>query len=99
MASTTSVQSRSIWESRVFKAKTLNSASGSDRKPTRPAAEASPTILDEIIVRHGQSRRMEEGSWSIVLPLVNEATAERGSFQTGEVSFEIDKRESQDKQI
>lgn len=46
-AFTTSVQSRSICESNDFKAKTLSSGSGSDRKPTRPPAETSPTIAIE----------------------------------------------------
>lgn len=66
MASTTSVQSESIWVSRVFKAKTLNSGSGSDRKPTRPAAEASPTIFDRDIVSDYQSKRKKEG-WLLVI--------------------------------
>lgn len=44
-AFTTSVQSRSSCESNDFRAKTLSSGSGSDKKPTKPPAETSPTIV------------------------------------------------------
>lgn len=78
-AFTTSVQSKSICESNDFKAKTLSSGSGSDRKPTRPPAETSPTIAIKAVVERqsqwdeaqigmrmlslGIESRRREGAW------------------------------------
>jgi hypothetical protein len=49
-----SVHSKSTWPSSCFKANDLNSGSGSDNKPTKPAAETSPTILVGRHVKNGQ---------------------------------------------
>lgn len=78
-AFTTSVQSRSICESNDFKAKTLSSGSGSDRKPTRPPAETSPTIVIEDGVER-QSRLDEAQTRMMMLSLGIEATSTGGSL-------------------
>lgn len=78
-AFTTSVQSRSSCESNDFKAKTLSSGSGSDRKPTKPPAETSPTIVTEQdgwcqYLPHDAQTRMK------MLLLGVEAPSTRGSL-------------------
>lgn len=78
-AFTTSVQSRSSCESNDFRAKTLSSGSGSDKKPTKPPAETSPTIVAEQGVRrqylsHDAQTRMR------MLLLGVEAPSTRGSL-------------------
>lgn len=63
-----SVHSKSTWPSNCLRAKLLNSGSGSDRKPIRPAADTSPTMAGRLGRRCSMLRWRFEGNGSCQWP-------------------------------